>query len=119
MNKSCTIDLKSRNRNELNLINEVKLHENLLTELLQEYYGQQALKLAGNTPVDDANRSYNVRDGRFKDKRTGPMIDPGNRNHQTGYVEPDRLIETNASMLGGDVGRPAGDYRYFTPDQVS
>ena len=28
----------------------------------------------------------------------------------------DRLIETNASILGGDVGRPAGDYRYITPD---
>lgn len=83
---------------------------------LQEYYGQQALKLAGNTPVSDRDRSYNVRDGRYRDRRTGRLVDPGNRNHPNSTLGTDRLIETNASILGGDVGRPAGDYRYITPE---
>ena len=69
---------------------------------LQEYYGQQALKLAGNTPVSPDQRSYNVR------------MDAGRNPNST--LDTDRLIETNASILGGDVGRPAGDYRYVTPD---
>lgn len=68
---------------------------------IAEYYGQQALKLAGNTPVSDADRSYNIR------------RDSGrNRNTTLGT---DRLIETNRSMIGGDVGMPAADYRYNTP----
>ncbi len=66
-----------------------------------EYYGQQALKLAGNKPVADRDRSYNVREDRGR-----------NRNTTLGT---DRLIETNATMTGGDVGRPAADYRYQTP----
>ena len=70
---------------------------------LQEYYGQQALRLAGNTPVLDKNRSYNVTLNK-------------NRNHPNSTLGTDRLIETNASILGGDVGNPAGDYRYNTPD---
>ena len=69
---------------------------------VQEYYGQQALKLAGNKPVADRDRSYNVRKDAGKHKNT--------------TLSTDRLIETNASMLGGDVGRPAGDYRYMTPE---
>lgn len=67
-----------------------------------EYYGQQALKLAGMKPVQDVDRSFNV-------KR-----DNGRNANST--LGTDRLIETNASLLGGDVGMPAGDYRYYRPD---
>lgn len=66
-----------------------------------EYYGQQALKLAGNKPVADRDRSYNIRKDRGRSRNT--------------TLGTDRLIETNASMIGGDVGRPAADYRYQTP----
>lgn len=74
-----------------------------------EYYGQQALKLAGNKPVADKDRSYNVRDG---SSRRNPE---GLRNHPNSTLGTDRLIETNASMIGRDVGQPAADYRYQTP----
>ena len=68
--------------------------------VLGEYYGQQALKLAGNTPVPDNMRSTNVQ--RFAD----------NPNSTLGT---DRLIETQRSVMGRDVGPPAGDYRYLDP----
>jgi len=75
-----------------------------------EYYGQQALKIAGMKPVADKDRSYNIRDGRSKKQPQGL------RNHPNSTLGTDRLIETNSSILGGDVGMPAGDYRYYTPD---
>ena len=75
---------------------------NNFNRFLGEYYGQQALKLAGARPVADRDRSYNVR------------MDNGRNPNST--LGTDRLIETNASLLGGDVGRPAGDYRYAFPD---
>lgn len=69
---------------------------------LGEYYGQQALKLMGARAVDPRDRSKAVR------------MDNGRSPNST--LNTNRLIETNKSLLGGDVGRPAGDYRYYTPD---
>lgn len=69
--------------------------------LAGEYYGQQALKLSGATPVADVDRSDNV---------------VNNPKHRNSTLGTDRLIETNRSFLGQDVGAPAGDYRYIDPD---
>ena len=69
--------------------------------VLGEYYGQQALKLAGNTPVPDAERSTNV---------------VNSPNHPNSTLGTDRLIETQRSVMGQDVGPAAGDYRYLDND---
>ena len=69
---------------------------------IAEYYGQQALRLAGARPVADADRSYNVLHHR-------------NANHPNSTLGTDRLIETQRTLMGQDVGMPAGDYRYYNP----
>jgi hypothetical protein len=68
---------------------------------LAEYYGQQALKLAGNKKVDDRSRSFNI---------------VNSPNHPNSTLRTDRLIETKRGLLGADVGNPAGDYRFTRPD---
>jgi hypothetical protein len=69
--------------------------------LVGEYYGQQAMKLAGARPVADIDRSNNV---------------VRMRDHANSTLGTDRLIETNRSFMGRDVGAPAGDYRYIDPE---
>ncbi len=79
-----------------------------------EYYGQQALKAVGNTPVIDEDRSFKVRNGYMNDyssgERVATQVAPGDSTLGT-----DRLIENSVGLLNPDIDR-SGDYRYVSPD---
>lgn len=79
-----------------------------------EYYGQQALKAVGNTPVADDQRSFRVRQGKRNDysegRRTVKPVEPGDSTLGT-----DRLIENSAGLLNPDIDQ-SGDYRYVSPE---
>ena len=80
-----------------------------------EYYGQQALKAIGNTPVDDLDRSTMVRKGQRNDY-SGSRPQYGLRlNPRDSTAGTDRLIENSVGILSPEIDR-SGDYRYVSPE---
>ena len=79
-----------------------------------EYYGQQALKAVGNTPVPDDQRSFRVRQGKRNDysegRRIVKLVEAGDSTLGT-----DRLIENSVGLLNPDIDQ-SGDYRYVSPE---
>jgi len=65
-----------------------------------EYYGQQALKLAGNTAPSDSQRSYGI-------QRAG-------RSHPSSTLGTDRIVENSRALTAPEIKNSA-DYRYVTP----
>jgi len=78
-----------------------------------EYYGQQALKLVGATPVSDANRSTKVRQGIRKSPGQRPEPLPTSQS----TAGTDRLIENSTGILSPDIDL-SGDYRYMMDGDV-
>lgn len=80
-----------------------------------EYYGQQALKAIGNTPVIDEDRSNMVLRGQRNDysgerAQYGLPLDPDDSTAGT-----DRLIENSVGILNNEIDRSA-DFRYVDTD---
>ncbi len=67
-----------------------------------EYYGQQALKLLGNTAVSDSNRSHGARQA-------------SRRGNTASTVGTDRLVENSVRLRDKDVKQSA-DFRMMTPE---
>ena len=79
---------------------EEGLSKEVFNRFAGEYYGQQALKLAGNTAPSDRQRSYGVRNA-------GP-------NHPSTTLGTDRIVENSRALTAPEI-RNSADYRYVTP----
>ena len=78
-----------------------------------EYYGQQALRLAGAKPVLDRDRSEKVVRGVRKDPGRRPEPLPPEQSTKG----TDRLIENSVGILSPDIDF-SGDYRYMMDGDV-
>ena len=79
---------------------EQQLSRESFNRFAGEYYGQQALKLAGNRAPNDTKRSSGV-------KRAGP-------NHPSTTLGTDRIVENSNALTAPEIKNSA-DYRYVTP----